>query len=188
MRFYRRFTLADDETEGVGLLFWQRIPWLLFGLLGGIGMTLLVAHYEKVITGEIRLAFFLPIIVYLSDAVGTQTEAIIVRGLSRHRPHIFQYLAKETSLGVVLGVVFGLLVGGFAYFWFKDSLLGLTVGLTMLINITLATIIASLIPLLIYRENRDPALGAGPIATVVQDFVSIFIYFAVASAVLFTFS
>lgn len=159
----------------------------MIGLIGGVGMTLLVAHYEKIIAGEIRLTFFLPIIVYLSDAVGTQTEAIIVRGLVRHRPHIFRYLTKETALGVALGVVFGLAVGGFAYFWFDDAMLGLTVGITMLINIIVATIIAALIPLLIYRENRDPALGAGPITTAVQDFVSIFVYFAVASAVLLTF-
>lgn len=183
MRFHH-FLVADDETEGVRLLFWQRLPWLLIGLIGGIAMTWMVARYESVITGEIRLAFFLPIIVYLSDAVGTQTETIVIRGLARHRPHLASYLLKESLLGFILGNIFGLLLGVFAYYWYHDTALALTVGLALFIDIMVATIIALLVPLTIYKGNRDPALGAGPITTIIQDFISVLVYFTVASAIL----
>ncbi len=176
--------MADDETEGVRLLFWQRLPWLLIGLLGGIAMTWVVARYETVISGEIRLAFFLPIIVYLSDAVGTQTEVIVVRGLTRHRPHLAAYLLKESLLGLILGSLFGALVGLFAFYWYHDVALALTVGIAMFVDITIAAILALIVPLIIYKGNRDPALGAGPLTTIIQDFISVLVYFTVASAIL----
>ncbi len=184
MRAYHHFIVADDETEGVRLLFWQRLPWLLIGLVGGIAMTWMMARYEAVISGEIRLAFFLPIIVYLSDAVGTQTEVIVVRGLARHHPHLAAYLLKESLLGLILGSIFGGLLGMFAFYWYQDFALALTVGLALFIDIALATVLALIVPLVIYKGNRDPALGAGPLTTIIQDFTSILVYFTVASAIL----
>lgn len=184
MRRFHHFILADDETEGVRLLFWRRLPWLLVGLLGGLAMTWVVARYEAILTGEIRLAFFLPVIVYLSDAVGAQTEIIVVRGLAKHRPHLVSYLLKESSLGLLLGSVFGALLWLFAYLWYHDAALALTVGLAMFIDVAVATVLGVIVPLVIYKENRDPALGAAPLTTIIQDFISILVYFTVASAIL----
>ncbi|MEX2012338.1 MAG: magnesium transporter [Patescibacteria group bacterium] len=185
MRFRHRLYQIDEETEGVRLLLRHRLPWLIVGLIGGALITIFISRYETVLSEQISLAFFLPFIVYLSDAIGAQTEIIFVRNLSKHQPKLTIYLLKELSLGLTLGVIFGALLALFAQFWFNDSLLAITVGLAMLINAIVATVIGLLVPLLLYREHADPAVGAGPITTLVQDFISIVVYFAVASAVLF---
>lgn len=186
MRFRHRPRYIDEDAEGIGLVLRYRIPWLLIGLIGGAFITIYISRYEKIIAEQISLAFFLPFIVYLSDAIGAQTEIIFVRNLSKHRPKLFHYLFKEAGLGLILGVIFGLLLGLFAQIWFNDTALAVTVGLAMFINSILATIIGLLVPLFLYREKTDPAVGAGPVTTLIQDFVTISIYFAVASAVLFT--
>jgi len=188
MRFRHRSKYIDEDVEGIGLILRYRVPWLLVGLIGGALITVYISRYETILSEQISLAFFLPFIVYLSDAIGAQTELIFVRDLSRHRPKLFHYLAKELSLGVILGLVFGGLLGIFAKIWFGDAQLAIIVGLAMFINSILATIIGLIVPLVLYKEKTDPAVGAGPVTTLIQDFVTISIYFAVASAVLFALS
>jgi len=77
------------------------------------------------------------------------------------------------------------LVGVFATYWLKSSAIGLTIGLTMLINLTLAPVLAVLIPSILYKRYADPALGSGPVATIIQDLISLLVYFLAASVIIF---
>ena len=181
------FIETDVVKERVDHLIESRIPWLLLGLLGGLFATLIVAKYEAILSADIRLAFFIPIIVYLSDAVGTQTETIYVREIHERKNNIklAKYIFKESIVGLGLGVVSGVLLGVFAAYWLKSLAIGVTVGFTMIINLTLAPILAVFIPSILYKRHTDPALGSGPVATVIQDLVSLLIYFLLASLVVF---
>jgi magnesium transporter len=177
--------LEDDIKEPVGHLLEHRLPWLILGLLGGIVTSVIVSKYENILASDLRLAFFIPIIVYMSDAVGTQTETIYVRHLKKTAAGFGKYLFKETILGLCLGAIFGLAIGLFATYWLKSSAIGMTVGLAMLVNITIAPVLATIIPNLLYREHSDPALGAGPLATIIQDLISLLIYFFIATIIVF---
>lgn len=170
----------DETTEPVRHMLSHRIPWLALGLLGGIITSLIVSRFEEILSADIRLAFFIPLIVYLSDAVGTQTESIYVRTIALKKINFFKYIVKESALGLSLGVIFGFAVGIFAVYWLHSVAIGFTVGITMLINLTLAPLLALTIPALLYREHADPALGAGPLATIIQDLISLLVYFVVA--------
>ncbi len=176
----------DVIQESIDHLIEHRIPWLLLGLLGGLLATIIVSKYEAVLSADVRLAFFIPIIVYLSDAVGTQTETIYVRTLSeKKRLNFFKYIFKESIVGLGLGIISGILLGIFAGYWLQSFAIGLAIGLTMLINLTSAPILAVLIPNILYRRHVDPALGAGPLATIIQDVISLVVYFLVASIIIF---
>jgi len=175
----------DVVKEPLEHLISQRIAWLLVGLGGGLLATLIVAKYEAILAADVRLAFFIPIIVYLSDAVGTQTETIYVRLLSQKRVRLWRYILKESAIGCGLGVIAGALVGAFAAYWLQSLAFGLTIGLTMLINLSTAPVLAVLIPNLLYKRHADPALGSGPLATIIQDLISLLIYFLVASIIIF---
>ena len=72
----------DDATESVDHLIEHRVPWLFMGLLGGLVTVFIISRYEAILALDVRLAFFIPVIVYLSDAVGTQTETIYIRALA----------------------------------------------------------------------------------------------------------
>ncbi|MBI4080152.1 MAG: magnesium transporter [Candidatus Levybacteria bacterium] len=176
----RKVTLIDDTRERLAILVEKRLPWLIAGLLGGMVATYIVARFEDVLARNISLAFFVPIIVYLSDAVGTQTETIYVRNIGTLKGSFISYLLKELFIGICLGIIFGLLIGGFAYFWLHQSNVALTVGLAMLLNITIAPVLSLVIPEILFKEHTDPALGAGPFTTIIQDIISLLIYFSVA--------
>lgn len=160
---------------------WHRIPWLLLGLLGSAGAALLVRGYEDDLAADVRLAFFIPGIVYMADAVGTQTETVLIRGLS-----VGVSLRRVFRLEVLTGLLVGLLLASItvpAVWLTQGSLdLGLAVGLALLGACTVATAIAMVLPWLLSKAGRDPAFGSGPLSTVVQDLLSLMIYFAVAVA------
>lgn len=146
--------------------------------------SLVVSRYEKVLTDNISLAFFVPVIVYMSDALGTQTETIFVRDLATARVNFVRYLLKESLVGLVLGLILGSLIGGLAYLWLGSVAISLVVGMSMVVNATLAPIVALLVTEILYKEKADPAIGSGPFATVIQDVISLVIYFLVAVAIL----
>lgn len=181
----REYIEEDVVAERIDHLIEHRIPWLLFGILGGLFATVIVSKYEAILSVDVRLAFFIPIIVYLSDAVGTQTETIYVRELSERKVNFFRYIVKESVVGLGLGGLSGVVLGIFATYWLASSAIGLVIGLTMLVNLTLAPVLAVFIPSFLYKRHSDPALGAGPVATIIQDLISLLVYFAVASVVIF---
>jgi len=186
IRQQNEYTEEDVIKGRIDHLIEHRIPWLFLGLLGGLLTTVIVSKYEAILSADVRLAFFIPIIVYLSDAIGTQTETIYVRALSENKNINFaKYLFKESVIGLGLGVISGALLGIFAAYWLKSSATGLTIGLTMLINLTFAPVLAVFIPSILYKRHSDPALGSGPVATIIQDLISLFVYFLLASIMIF---
>lgn len=176
---------ADDDTESLGLLVRLRLPWLFVGLLGGVMATFLVSRFEEILSQNLSLVFFLPLIVYMGDAVGTQTETIFVRNMARGRVKVPIYIFKEFLLGLVFGAIFGFLIGLLANLWLGSKIFALTIGLAMFATVTTAPLVALLVPAILRREHKDPALGSGPFTTVLQDLTSLLIYFAIASLILF---
>ncbi|MDO8537044.1 MAG: magnesium transporter [bacterium] len=175
----------DVIQERVDHLIEDRMPWLFVGLLGGVLATVIVAKFEAILTADVRLAFFIPVIVYLSGAVGEQTETIYVRELSEKKVNFAKYIFKESIVGLGLGVISGAILGVFAAYWLDSLAIGLTMGLTILINLMLAPVLAVFIPSILYKERSDPALGAGPVATIIQDLISLLVYFLIASVIIF---
>ncbi|HLD11930.1 MAG TPA: magnesium transporter [Patescibacteria group bacterium] len=179
-----RQSFTDDAHQRILTLVRLRFPWLTLGLLGGILASVLVSRFEHLLTQNISLAFFVPIIVYMADAVGTQTETMYVRSLSSTPVHFLKYLFKEFVLGIILGSIFGLLVGFFAWIWIGSTVIAFTVGLAMLANVAIAPVVALIVPEILFEEHTDPALGAGPFATVIQDVISLFVYFLIAAVII----
>lgn len=176
--------LADDSNEKVSLLLKLRLPWLIAGLLLGTVLTVAVSKFESLLSRDVALAFFIPIIVYISDAVGTQTQTIYIRNLAKGHAKFSTYMVKEIILGIILGGLFGSAMGTFAWLWRGSIELGLTVGLAMAASVATATVVALLIPIFLKAEHTDPAVGGGPVTTVIQDLISVLIYFAVASVII----
>jgi magnesium transporter len=173
--------LATEEP--IGRRLWHRLPWLALGLAGAAVSAWLVGLFEGRITADVRLAFFIPGVVYLADAVGTQTEALIVRGLSVGAP-VRTALRLEAITGPALGVL--LAVVSFPSIWIVlgDAHIAVTVALALFAACSVATVVAAALPVLMARHGGDPAFGSGPLATVAQDLLSLVIYFAVAVLVM----
>ncbi len=176
---------ARDAMEAPPLVRMRgRLPWLLAGLGGSMLATFVVSRFAAELERNVALAFFIPGIVYLADAIGTQTEAIVIRGLSMSRTPLKILLAGEFWTGFLIGGVLGLFAFGAVAFVFRDVRLALTVSLTVFLASGVATTVGLAFPWLLYRSGRDPAFGSGPLATIVQDVLSLAVYFGIALLVL----
>jgi magnesium transporter len=166
--------------EPVRWRLWHRLPWLLVGLVGAVFAASIVGAYEGQLADQVILAFFIPAVVYLADAVGTQTETVVIRGLSVGVP-IKGILGREAITGVVTGLVMAAVFLPVAMLIWGEPRIIAAVGLALLAACSVATIVAMLLPAALTRLNLDPAFGAGPLATVIQDLLSILIYFVIVT-------
>ncbi len=93
---------ADDDTSSIRSLLAMRSPSIAIGLVLGVLLSFVTSRFEEVLSHDIRVAFFIPFIVYVAAAVGAQTENIYVRDLRSGRASFKKYLVKETILGIIL--------------------------------------------------------------------------------------
>ena len=180
----KKIQYADDDVTPLGRLVRMRIPSLAVGLVLGILLSFVTSWFEIVLTENIKLAFFIPFIVYMADAVGGQTQNIYVRDLRTGHASFKKYLIKEGALGIILGAAASGTVALITIVWFKSWTLTQAISLATFGAIMTAPLIALLVVELFELERTDPAVGAGPISAVIQDILSILIYGAIATLVI----
>jgi magnesium transporter len=156
---------------------WHRLPWLLVGLVGSALATYVMSRFEQALQARVAIAFFVPGIVYLADAIGTQTEAVTVRGLSLSRVSLRHLAQHELLTGFLVGAALGAVAFPAVLLAFGDPSLAAAVGVALASAGTVAGGLGLLMPWLLDRVGLDPAFGSGPVATILQDVLSILIYF-----------
>lgn len=159
----------------------DRLPWLIIGLIGSALATFVMSRFEAALNEKLALAFFVPALVYLTDAIGTQTEAVTVRGLSLAHVGIGRLLGGELRTGLLIGLVLGGLTFPAVWWAFGEVRLAFAVAGSLFAAGGLAASIGLLLPWLLSRMHLDPAFGSGPLATVVQDVLTLLTYFAIVS-------
>jgi magnesium transporter len=170
-----RHALEDPPVSRVA----RRLPWLIAGLALSSAATGVMASFEAALQSNVMIAFFIPAIVYLADAVGTQTEAIAVRGLSTRDQPLLTLLASEILVGGAIGAILGLLAFLGVWIAFGSIAIATGVGVSLFAAGALASGIGLMFPWALGRIGLDPAFGAGPVATIAQDVLTIVIYFVV---------
>jgi magnesium transporter len=182
--FLRSTSVARGTSEEpVYRRLWHRLPWLLLGLCGALAAADLVGQFEELLRVQVMLAFFMPGIVYLADAVGTQTETVIVRGLSLGVP-MRRMAVREILAGMFIGLALASITGPLVFWHWGDPRLALSVSVSVLAAASTATGAAMALPWVFDALTLDPAFGSGPLATVIQDLLSIWIYLSVTALVM----
>lgn len=159
----------------------HRLPWLLAGLLGSALATWVVSRYEAAMASQPALAFFIPGLVYLAGAIATQAEAVAVRGLSLSRAPLAHLLGGELRTGLLIGAVLAVLAWPLVWLGFGDARLATTVTVALAASSLVASSLGLLLPWLLAQLGSDPAYGSGPLATIVQDVLTLAIYFGLAT-------
>ena len=175
----RSSAAIEASVEAIPRRLWHRLPWLALGLAGAMLSAAIVASFEEELRAEVLLAFFVPAVVYMADAVGTQTETVVIRGMSLGIP-IGRVAVRELLTGVIIGSLIAASFFLFALAVWDDTRVAAVVSLSLLVSTSLATAVAMSLPYLLARLGRDPAFGSGPLATVIQDLLSIVAYFTIA--------
>tara|TARA_B110000438_G_scaffold297842_1_gene344909 strand:+ start:3793 stop:5163 length:1371 start_codon:yes stop_codon:yes gene_type:complete len=166
-----------------------RLPWLFASWIGGIIAASIIGRFEYMLESFIALAAFIPVIIGMGGNIGTQSSTIIVRGMATGRIELgneFKILFKEIRVGLILGSLYGLMLGLFANFKFIDTdpLLGVVVGLSICCSMLLATVVGSFTPLILRKLDIDPAIATGPFVTTSIDILGVLLYFFIAGSLL----
>jgi magnesium transporter len=158
----------------------KRVPWLLGGLAGGLIAAYTVSRFESYLEAQILLAAFIPTIVYMADAVGSQTQTIFIRSLSlQNKLNIRNYIRREFNIVMLLAIVLGIFSYLLGTVILQSLSLGMVLGVSIFFTIIMASVIAVLLPLILSKFKIDPAIASGPFATVLRDILSLLIYFLV---------
>jgi magnesium transporter len=157
-----------------------RAPWLVAGAIFGIALGFVASWFEEALHETIALAYFIPVVAFIADSVGAQSEAITVRALATLKISPGIYILREVAIGVLLGILLGLIGGVGAAVISQSGVVAVVVGISLAAATTVASALAASVPIFFKRLGKDPALAAGPLATAIQDLVSIIIYFLVA--------
>jgi magnesium transporter len=168
--------------EPVARRLWHRLPWLLVGLAGAFAAAVIVGEYDEQIEREVLLAFFLPGVVYMSSAIGTQTQTVVIRAFSVGVT-MRDTLLRELICGFLLAVAIAAAFVPIALAGWGEADVAVGVALALLASSLVATLIALSLPWAFQRLGADPAFGSGPLATVLQDIFTIAIYFGVAAPI-----
>lgn len=139
--------------------------------------------FEGPLTSQFILAAFIPLIVYMADAVGHQTETLFVRSLV-YQLNMREYVLKEVKVSVLIALILGILLGGSVAFWLDPFYIGVILGVSLFLTVFTVFLLGIYVPYVLQKLGKDPALGSGPLGTIIRDILSLLIYFAVASALL----
>jgi len=163
----------------------NRLPWLILGIIGGIIAAKVIGLFEQTLSKNIILAAFIPLIVYIASAVATQAGFFIVRDLAIHKKiDFFSYLLKQFKVILSMGFLIGILIYGFTFLVYRDLSISMVLSLSIFLTILSSIITGIFIPYAFSKLKFDPANASGPIATIIQDLVSVSIYLLVASSLL----
>ena len=175
-----------DVDDSIFELTKARLPWLIVGLIGGIGAAFVMVGFDEILENYEELFYFTPLIAAMAGNVGVQSSAIIVQGLANNdiRGSINNRLFKETLLSILNGVILAILLFLFVYFWKGDTDIALALSVALVAVVIVAGIIGTFIPLFLNKRGIDPAIATGPFITTSNDIFGILIYFMVAKLIL----
>lgn len=163
---------------------YRRLPWLILLLFIGIISGSIISAFESTLSKVVSLAFFMPMIAGMTGNTGTQSLAVVVRGLVSNdvdKKVMLRLILRELGVGLIIGTTCGILIALVAYFWQGNAILGLVVGSSLFLTLIIGTLSGTLIPLLLFRFNVDPAVASGPLITTLNDIFSLLVYFGTAS-------
>ena len=175
-----------DVDDSIFELTRARLPWLIVGLIGGIGAAFVMGGFDEILLQHKILFYFTPLIAAMAGNVGVQSSAIIVQGLANDeiKGSINNRLFKETLLSILNGVILAGLLFLFIYFWQGQIDIALALSIALVAVVIVAGIIGTFIPLFLNKRGIDPAIATGPFITTSNDIFGILIYFMVAKLIL----
>ncbi|MDR1312439.1 MAG: magnesium transporter [Deltaproteobacteria bacterium] len=186
--FYRLAGSSEEELAGAGVARTAtlRLPWLLFNLGGGFLTSFILSYFEKSFRETMALVAFVPMVMGLSGAVGSQCATITVRSIAMGRiagGQVFKNVVKEQKVSGLLAVTLGLAIAVASGSIHQALRLGAAVGCSIAAAILVSAFMGVMTPVAFKAANIDPALASGPVVTSTSDVVSLLIYSLVGTSI-----
>nr|MDH3072891.1 magnesium transporter [Bacillus velezensis]MDH3104474.1 magnesium transporter [Bacillus velezensis] len=166
---------------------YRRLPWLILLLFIGLISGSILNYFEDTLQKVVALAFFMPMIAGTTGNTGTQSLAVVIRGLAKeemNKKTIFKLIFRELRTSIYIGIVCAIAITIVATVWQKDLTLGFVVGSSLLATLIIGTMAGTIVPIILHKLNIDLAIASGPLITTLNDILSLLIYFGIATAFL----
>ena len=178
---YKEEMIKDPALRVVHL----RLPWLLTCLFGGMISIWILKFFDVALKEVIALAFFIPVIIAMGGNVGIQSSTTIIRGIATGEvdvDRVRKIVLREISIGLLMGLICGIILGmATPLLRIGNYALGLVVGASIFITLTIATLVGAFSPIILKKRGVDPAVAAGPFVTTAVDVGGLTIYFTLAT-------
>ena len=165
----------------------RRFPWLFVNLITAILASLVISQFEEAIATVVALAVLMPIVASMGGNAGTQSLTVAVRALATKDltgSNVWRVIRREVLVGLINGLAFALIMGLVGYVWFGSMALGGVIAAAMVINLIVAGLAGTGIPIVLEKMGIDPALASGAFVTTVTDVVGFFAFLGLAVVVL----
>ena len=177
----------DVETgDSVFLQTKARLPWLIIGMLGGIGSSLLLNCFTTTLGSHPEMALFIPLLAGMGGNVGTQSSAIAVQGLannSLNSNHMFRHILKEMVVAIINATILSLMVYVYNFFIYGAlDIVTLAVPLSLFVVVLFASGFGTFIPMVLERININPAVATGPFIQIINDLSGMTFYMIISMA------
>ena len=174
-------TLSDRVIETTK----QRFPWLAVNLVTAILASGVISLFEETIAGLVALAVLMPIVASMGGNAGTQSLTVAVRALATRdltTANVWRVIRREVLVGLINGAIFAVVMGVVGVVWFGSPMLGVVIAVAMVINLVVAGLAGTVIPVMLEKVGVDPALASGAFVTTVTDVVGFFAFLGLAAA------
>jgi magnesium transporter len=176
-----------EQEESIYLIGKNRAMWLGINLITAVLASLVIGLFDATIQSFVALAVLMPIVASMGGNAGTQTLTVTVRQMALGEidyQDAKKIIYKEVMISVVNGLLFAIVIGLVAYFWFNIPLLGVVIAISMIINLFSAGFFGAVIPIVLQKKGIDPAIGSTVILTTVTDVVGFFSFLGLATIIL----
>jgi len=177
--------VGDEELSDTVLATSRsRVPWLAVNLLTAFLAASVIGLFDETIQKIVALAVLMPIVAGMGGNAGSQTMTVTVRALATKEIDIYnswRIIRREIGVGLINGLVFAVLIGLVAMFWFESKHIGGIIAAAMVINMFAAALAGILIPLLLDKVGADPAVASSVFVTAVTDCVGFFAFLGLAT-------
>ncbi len=162
----------------------NRCAWLALNLCTAFVASRVIGLFENTIAHLVALATLMPIVAGIGGNTGNQTITMIVRALALRQvePGNFSFLfLRELGVALINGILWGGIMGGITWLMYHDLAMGGVMMLAMVLNLLLAAFMGVMIPLIMTKLKRDPAVGSSVLITAMTDTGGFFIFLGLAT-------
>lgn len=188
-RDYQLASGLSQDVETDDNVFQQtkaRLPWLIIGMLGGIGNSMILGNFDSTFAAHPEMALYIPLIGGTGGNVGTQSSAIVVQGLANHSLHsenTFKQVVKESVVALINATIISMLVYVYNFIRYgAQETVSYSVSLSLFTVVMFASIFGTLVPMTLEKLKIDPAIATGPFIQIINDIIGMLLYMGITVA------
>ncbi len=160
-----------------------RLPWLLIGMLGGIGNSMILGNFDSTFAAHPEMALYIPLIGGTGGNVGTQSSALVVQGLansSLDADNTWKQVLKEAVVALINATIISMLVYIYNFVRFgPTATVSYSVSLSLFAVVMFASIFGTLVPMTLEKMKIDPAIATGPFISITNDIIGMMLYMGI---------